>query len=124
MLTSIRIVQPYSTGSCSNSFATCRAESLGDPLQAIFDFEEESPVDWNTEIPNNFEPLGQLDTPHRWLQAGQAGLGAWLQTIRSALEDGRSIDLTQRADGVTFRYAANDEALLIAQGNVCRYFGL
>ena len=95
---------------------------LGDPLQAIFDFEEESPVDWDTEIPGNFEPLGQLDTPHRWLQAGQAGLGAWLQTIRSALEDGRSIDLTQRADGITFRYAVDDEALLIAQGNVCRYF--
>ena len=95
---------------------------LGDPLQAIFDFEDESPVDWDGEIPPNFERLGQLDTPHRWLRARQPALGAWLQAARSTLEEGRPLDLTQRADGVTIRQAENENALLIAQGNACRYF--
>ena len=95
---------------------------LGDPLQAIFDFENESPVDWDGEIPTNFECLGQLNTPHRWLRACQPALGAWLQAARSALEEGRPIDLTQRADGVTFKLAEDENALRIAQGNICRYF--
>ena len=43
---------------------------LGDPLQAIFDFANESPVDWDGEITTNFESLGQLETPYRWLRAG------------------------------------------------------
>ena len=95
---------------------------LGDPLQAIFDFENESPVDWDSEIPTNFERLGQLDTPHRWLRACQPALGAWLQAARSALEEGRPFDLTQRAVGVTLRLEENENALQIAQGNICRHF--
>ena len=95
---------------------------LGDPLQAIFDFENESPVNWDGEIPTNFECLGQLDTPHRWLRACQPALGAWLQAARSALEEGRPLDLTQHADGVTIRLAVDENTLLIDQGNICRYF--
>ena len=95
---------------------------LGDPLQAIFDFEDESPVDWDGEIRDNFDCLGQLATPHRWVRAGQPGLGVWLQAARSTLEEGRPIDLTQLAAGVTFRRAENENALLIAQGKACRYF--
>ena len=93
---------------------------LGDPLQAIFDFANESPVDWDGEIPTNFVRLGQLDTAHRWLRACRPALGAWLKAARSALEQGQPLDLTQRADGVTLKHT-NDENLLISQGNTCRY---
>ena len=95
---------------------------LGDPLQAIFDFQDESPVDWDGEIPDNFERLGQLDTPHRWVRARKPALGAWLRAARSTLEEGRPLDLTQCADGVTVKHVEDENALLIAQGNVCRYF--
>ena len=95
---------------------------LGDPLQAIFDFDDEDPVDWDGEIPRNFERLGQLDIPHRWVRAGRPALGAWLRDARSTLKKGRPLDLRQRADGVTIKYATDENALLIAQGNACRYF--
>ena len=95
---------------------------LGDPLQAIFDFEDEGPVDWDVEIPHNFECLGQLDTPHRWLRAGRPELGAWLGAARSNLEKGRPLDLNQTADGITIKYANDESDLLFKQGNICRYF--
>ena len=98
----------------------CRV--LGDPLQAIFDFEDESPVDWDGEILNNFERLGQLNVPQRWLRARQPALGAWLQAARAALEEGRPLDLARLADGVTIRHAEDEDALRIVQGNVCRHF--
>ena len=95
---------------------------LGDPLQAIFDFENERPVDWDDEIRDSFERLGQLDTPHRWVRAGQPALGAWLRAARLALEEGQPLDLTRLADGVTIRRAENEEALFRLQGTTCRYF--
>ena len=96
----------------------CRV--LGDPLQAIFDFKQERPVAWDTEVPAHFRLLGRLDKPHRWLRANRPELGGWLQAARTALEDGKPLDLSQRADGVSLRLA-EDEDLLKAQGNVCRY---
>ena len=95
---------------------------LGDPLQAIFDFRGESPVDWNGEIPVNFECLGQLDTPHRWDRACQPALGAWLQVARSALEDGRPLDLTSPTAGVAFIPATDEANLRFRQRNVCMRF--
>ena len=94
---------------------------LGDPLQAIFDFDNESPVDWDVEIPTNFVRLGQLDRPHRWLRACRPALAAWLKAARLALEQGQPLDLTQRADGISVK-RADDENLLITQGNTCRFF--
>ena len=95
---------------------------LGDPLQAIFDFGDESPVDWDGEIPGNFRLLGQLDTPHRWVGAGQPALGAWLQAARVALEEGRPLELTQLPNSVTVKHADDGDDLLVVQGNACRYF--
>ena len=95
---------------------------LGDPLQAIFDFANESPVDWDGEITTNFESLGQLETPYRWLRVRQPALGTWLQAARSTLEEGGPLDLRQCADGVTISLAKDENALLIAQGRICRYF--
>ena len=98
----------------------CRV--LGDPLQAIFDFEEAGPVDWDSEVLGNFERLGELEVPHRWIQAGRPALGVWLRRARSALEERQPVDLTKVADGVTVRRAEDDESLRILQGNVCRHF--
>jgi AAA domain len=96
---------------------------LGDPLQGIFDFDGQTPVDWNRDVAGAFGPLGTLDTPHRWTRAGAPAIGAWLRTVREQLEQGQAIDLTQALPaGVTFQHVNDDGALIQTQGNICRYF--
>lgn len=72
-------------------FLPCRI--LGDPMQAIFDFEEDKPVNWEMNIYPTFKCLGKLETPWRWVNAGQPELGAWLKDARNKLENGEKIDL-------------------------------
>ena len=58
----------------------CRV--LGDDLQGIFGFDDPL-IDWaivTTEFANN---LGALETPHRWIEAGNETLGRWLLNTRS-----------------------------------------
>ena len=66
---------------------------LGDPMQAIFEIGDQSPVDWDKSIYPNFECLGKLEKPWRWDNAGQPQLGAWLKAARAKLENGEKIDL-------------------------------
>lgn len=99
----------------------CRV--LGDPLQGIFDFAGQAPVQWERDIVTSFETLGQLDTPHRWIQAGAPTLGTWLYGVRRRLEDGRGIDLTDGLPATVMTYlAGQDDDLFRIQGNTCRYF--
>ena len=67
---------------------------LGDPLQGIFDFGGQNPVNWPRDVEANFVCLGVLDVPHRWIQVGADGLGAWLDNIRQCLEQGQPINLS------------------------------
>ena len=99
----------------------CRV--LGDPLHAIFDFAGQTPVQWNRDVVANFESLGELDIPHRWLRAGAPTLGAWLHAVRQRLEQGTGIDLTDGLPAtVTLHLVDQDDALFRTQGNSCRYF--
>lgn len=66
---------------------------LGDPMQAIFDFNEGKPVNWQASVYPSFSCLGQLETPWRWENAGQPKLGAWLKEARKKIEQGKKIDL-------------------------------
>lgn len=66
---------------------------LGDPMQAIFDFDDGKPVDWAASVYPHFNCLGQLETPWRWENAGAPLLGAWLKAARRRLEQGQKIDL-------------------------------
>lgn len=66
---------------------------FGDPLQAIFDFGGQRPVDWQTEVFPTFPQMDELITPWRWKRANNIDLANWLQSARRALEAGRDIDL-------------------------------
>jgi DNA helicase-2/ATP-dependent DNA helicase PcrA len=66
---------------------------LGDPMQAIFDFNEGKPVDWDVSVYPKFDCLGQLETPWRWVKAKNPALGAWLKEARRKIELGQQIDL-------------------------------
>jgi DNA helicase-2/ATP-dependent DNA helicase PcrA len=97
---------------------------LGDPLQGIFDFGGQNPVDWARDVEGQFGLLGALDVPHRWIQAGAPDLGQWLTSVRANLEQGQPVDLEQGLpEGVRYVEAnANPQELLQVQGNTCRYF--
>jgi len=100
----------------------CRV--LGDPLQGIFDFGGQQPVDWARDVEGVFAQVGQLGVPHRWVQAGADQLGEWLRNVRENLENGTAIDLSQRLpQGVRYVQAnAVPQDLQRTQGNTCRYF--
>lgn len=75
-----------------SDFMPCRV--LGDPMQAIFDFDDgQPPVDWGVSIYPHFECLGKLEKPWRWDNAGEPLLGAWLKASRERLEQGLKLDL-------------------------------
>ncbi|SDO40428.1 DNA helicase-2 / ATP-dependent DNA helicase PcrA [Sulfitobacter litoralis] len=100
----------------------CRV--LGDPLQGIFDFEGQQPVNWARDVEASFVQIGQLHVPHRWVQAGANQLGEWLRYVRLNLENGNAIDLRRRLPHGVRYIAANPvpQDLQRTQGNTCRYF--
>jgi hypothetical protein len=98
----------------------CRV--MGDPLQGIFDFDGQNPVDWARDVQGNFEPLGRLEVPHRWLRAEAPELGEWLRAARERLEQGRPLDLNANrpASVHLVRNAALPALLHIGQATACR----
>lgn len=103
-------------------FLPCRI--LGDPMQAIFDFGENKPVDWVASIYPIFDCLGQLDTPWRWVKAGTPELGAWLNGVRYKLEEGQKIDLLVGLPPCVVRVYSKPEYLLSKQySSLCDLLG-
>jgi DNA helicase-2/ATP-dependent DNA helicase PcrA len=70
-----------------------RTYVLGDPMQAIFNFGQNRLVDWAADVTAHFPPIGTLNIPWRWRQAGTEALGAWLLDVRARLQAGHPIDL-------------------------------
>lgn len=69
---------------------------FGDPLQAIFDFKGQKPVEWDVDVFPIFAKAGELSTPWRWNNAGNGALANWLTQVRQAVDKGDPIDLTTR----------------------------
>jgi DNA helicase-2/ATP-dependent DNA helicase PcrA len=81
---------------------------FGDPLQAIFDFKGQKPVDWDVDVFPVFGKAGKLITPWRWRNAGNPELAEWLAHIRLTLEQGGNIDLTSRPGCVKWECLPSD----------------
>lgn len=95
-------------------FLPCRI--LGDPMQAIFDFENgQKPVDWDASIYPHFKCLGKLETPWRWNNAKAPLLGAWLKKSRERLEQGLKLDLVNGVPVSVKRIYAGPDSLLQKQ---------
>lgn len=75
---------------------------LGDPLQAIFGFNERL-ADWSTVL-REYPPHPAAVKPHRWSGHNEA-LGAWLLRIRPLMVPGHVVNWTNIAlpTGVTFQ---------------------
>lgn len=76
---------------------------FGDPLQAIFDFKGQKPVDWDADVFPSFAKVGELSAPWRWKNAGNSALAGWLSGARQVLERGGVLDLTTRPPCVSWR---------------------
>jgi hypothetical protein len=66
---------------------------LGDPLQAIFEFDGPL-ITWETDVAPHFERLPDLNTPFRW-EATNPKLGSWLLNVRERLIVGEPIRLEE-----------------------------
>ena len=74
---------------------------LGDPLQAIFSFDQRDPLaDWSEDVCQFFPLAGELNQPWRWLNADNDELGAWLTSVRASLMRGQSVCLSSAPDCV------------------------
>ena len=92
----------------ANLLPTC---VFGDPLQAIFDFRDQQPVDWVGDVYPIFGWSAELLTPWRWKNAKNQELADWLRDVRTAIECGSDIDLAPRPQCVTWTALPTDPAL-------------
>jgi hypothetical protein len=81
---------------------------VGDPLQCLFNFSTNQPVDWDSDVIPSFPAVEVAHRPRRW-DPNHHGLGAWLVAIRDNLHSSLAIDLTstpvrwvQRCDDRTY----------------------
>lgn len=65
---------------------------FGDPLQGLFDFGRNRPVQWGRDVLPAFPDVVVSYQPWRWHQDNPE-LGSWLLSIREALQTGQPIDL-------------------------------
>jgi hypothetical protein len=65
---------------------------FGDPLQALFDFDDSPPPGWD-EVREAFPPIAVPEQARRWKRTNPA-LGAWLLTLRKPLMGAEPIDLS------------------------------
>ncbi len=65
---------------------------LGDPLQGLFNFGGQQPVDWKNDVLDCFPEVSIASYPWRWHDHNPR-LGNWLLSIRKTLADGNPIDL-------------------------------
>jgi DNA helicase-2/ATP-dependent DNA helicase PcrA len=70
---------------------------LGDPLQGIFDFDDET-VNWTEHVSPIFDRLPDLTIPWRWNKTNPR-LGQWLDHTRQNLINGEMIDFSNYYGG-------------------------
>lgn len=71
-----------------------KAAVFGDRLQGIFDFANETLVDWDEHVFPHYPLLDREHTPWRWT-GHNSELGQWLLDLRPQLVSGGTIDLSQ-----------------------------
>jgi DNA helicase-2/ATP-dependent DNA helicase PcrA len=82
---------------------------FGDPMQAIFDFNGQAPVDWNTGVFPHFPLVVTLTKPHRWHKHNNVDMANWLERVRSALETAQPIDFGQTPPCVTWEWLPDQD---------------
>lgn len=74
--------------------AITKSAVFGDRLQGIFDFANETLVDWDEHVFPNYPLIDREHVPWRWT-GHNAELGQWLLDLRPQLVPGATVDLSQ-----------------------------
>jgi hypothetical protein len=82
---------------------------FGDPMQAIFDFAGQTPVDWDTEVFPRFPLVATLTKPHRWHNHNNVDMANWLENVRPSLETGLPIDFSEAPPCVTWEWLPDQD---------------
>lgn len=77
---------------------------FGDPMQAIYGFDSETLINWET-VANTASLRTSLEDPQRWPQAPE--LGEWILCAREALRSGRRLPLDTAPDFVRVIHVAD-----------------
>ncbi len=85
---------------------------LGDPLQGLFDFQGQQPVEWGTDVLRVFPSVYLEPFPWRWHGHNEA-LGQWLLAIREPLICGMPVDLRGSPILWSRRPSDRQEAMLV-----------
>jgi hypothetical protein len=83
---------------------------LGDELQAIFNFGGRQVVRW-TGIEVQFPTVARLETPWRWVNAGEETFGRWLLDVREKLRTREGVDLREAPPNVRWRQLLSAEQI-------------
>jgi hypothetical protein len=83
---------------------------FGDPLQRVFDFNEDSPPPW-MEVRAAFRTIGALDRPWRWENVGERDFGEWILRQRPILMRGGQIDFRTGPPNVRWLALPSDPSL-------------
>lgn len=76
---------------------------LGDPMQGIFGWAGPlANMNDQAEMGDFFQNRFELDVPHRWRNGGNEQLGDALASIRTLLEGGNEVDLSQFDDSIDY----------------------
>lgn len=75
---------------------------FGDPLQAIFDFKGQPPVNFDADVFPHFVKAGEMTKPWRWHKDGNDTLAVWLADMRIGLEQRNELDLSKLPEGVVW----------------------
>lgn len=82
---------------------------LGDPLQGIFDFREETLVNFDRDLVDFSDVAGTLETPWRWETNGNnPKLGESIKELRRYIETNAVIDLSINKPGISFIQSSGD----------------
>lgn len=81
---------------------------LGDPLQGVFRFKNNTPVDWDEDVKGHFDILPDLIEPYRWTKTN-AMLGTHLAQIRERLLANQPIDLTTYSEIRWYPWSEQEE---------------
>lgn len=82
---------------------------FGDPLQAIFDFKGQEPVDWEHDVFPWFPRIQRLTKPWRWLKAANEDHADWLEGVRGALESGNGLNFSREIKTVKWHWLPNQD---------------